>query len=336
MHFRTVVTDKVLKFSGSLCNNHMHWVRNVIDGVTGRVLELRTPGEAQPAQDGKLLCATMMTIGMNTDRALKVIQEQMGVTRATVNVASSSDFGVRTQRVFLSSPPSKAKHGNLFLGDFKHLSSEERQKPAGFRYSIALKDIDQNEETMLGFRIHALKDGVANYLIKPRSHQWEMFNDALMFRLGKMPHRLLDGDLVGRDGKLFGGKDMKSSDFSLDDLVLPVVGNGTVYPQNPSATAYRASIDRLKVTAEEMAEWKGHYRKAIVKPFDIQWDIARLSSTDNPLMLNLPVHTSQQTGRKIKQRKDTFLRMRFTLSEGDARVVVQELLQRNYEDWAKT
>ena len=337
MHFRTTVTDKVLKFKGSLSNNHMHWMRNEIDGFSGKVLDLRNDslpmGEA-PA--GKLLCATMVAIGMNTETALTVIQGEMGVTRATVNVASSSDFGVRAQRVFLSNPPVKTKYGNLlFLGDFKYLSSEERLKPRGFRYSIALRDVEQDEETVLGFRVHALREGVANYVIKPRSEQWEMFNEALTFRLGKMPHRLLDGDLIGSEGKVVGSREVSSSSYSLDDLVLPVVGTGTVYPVNPSATAYRSAIDRLKLTAETMSTWKGHYRKALLKPSDIQWDIVRLSSAENPLMLSLPSKISH-TGRKIKPRKETYLRLRFTLTEGDAKVVVQELLQRSYEDWTKS
>jgi len=325
MHFRTTVTHKAEKLRGWLVNNHKHWARNEIS-ATGQVLQLRptlAPPEAAP---GHLLTATLSVVGMNTAAAQRLIESEMGVTRATATSASSSDFGVRVQRVSLSNPPNRLKYGNLNLGDFKYSTPEERAKPGGFRYSVAIKS-PHLDQTFLAFRIAALKEGVANYVVNPRTPQWEIFNEALTFRLGKMPHMLLEGDLVG-EGKVVGGKELR--DMKLTDMVLPVIGPGIGYPTNPSATAYRSAIDRLKLTSKEMASWKGQYRKVLVTPLDIEWDVVKLSSGDNPLMLDL---SETATGRKVRGLKETFLRMRFTLKEGDPKVVIQELLQRPFNDW---
>jgi len=326
------LTHQAGQLRGSLANNHRHWARHEIDGLTGRVLQIRNqtiPSEPGPA--GKLLAATMLTVGMNTAAALALIQEQMGVERATSTVASTSDFGVRVQRVFLSNPPTRPKYGNLYLGDFKYLGKEERLKPRGFKYSIALKNVHAADETAYGLRIGALKEGVGNYTVNPRTSQFEIFNDALAFRLGKMAHQLIEGDLVG-EGKFIQGKDLLSEEYSFQDLVLPVVGEGAIYPKNPSATAYRTSIDRLGLKLEDLKKWKGSYRKALITPTDIEWDIVKLSSGDNPLMLDIE---NMPGGRKVTRGlKETYLRLRFTLTEGDPKVVIQELLQRPFNEWS--
>uniref|UniRef100_A0A0G4IEI4 TRUD domain-containing protein n=1 Tax=Chromera velia CCMP2878 TaxID=1169474 RepID=A0A0G4IEI4_9ALVE len=140
-----------------------------------------------------------------------------------------------------------------------------------------------------------------------KSVQRLLFNFAADMRIGQLADdgNVLVGDLVvdsvvsrgfplGRvplvEVRAVTESECVEGKFSLEEIVLPLPGAGAVYPQNVVQYTYKALLDRLGLSLNDLYNRKRHhslrltgsYRCPLVRPTDIMWDIRPCSLPHRP------------------------------------------------------
>lgn len=97
--------------------------------------------------------------------------------------------------------------------------------------------------------------------------------------------------LKGKEVKILTEDDIKSNKYSIEDVVLPLVGSRVKYPTNSSGEMYDALLkedglrkaDFNKMDDRELSLC-GDYRKIVIRPDDIEFEIKSYRDPLQPLL----------------------------------------------------
>jgi tRNA pseudouridine13 synthase len=131
-----------------------------------------------------------------------------------------------------------------------------------------------------------------------------LWNKVASFRIEKYGRTVVKGDLVLEDPahenvgrnraprvKVVTDDDVTASRYSIEDIVLPLIGANTRDPDNECSQAFdealktdHVSRDRLINVRDRDLHCVGDYRKVICRPTDIDYEILRYSDELQPLI----------------------------------------------------
>jgi tRNA pseudouridine13 synthase len=190
-----------------------------------------------------------------------------------------------------------------------------------------------------------------------------LWNKAASFRIDKMGRSIVEGDLVladpnengkaGRsngdgcpDVKVVTDEDVAMKRYSLEDVVLPLIGAKTRNPGNASGNVFDAVLKENNLTLEMIEQLderefqcSGDYRKLICRPTDVDFNIFEyvdelqpLLQTDYMKLNGMDVDRNSASGETAKREgKDPLLAMvvGFSLpSSSYATIFLRELMKR--------
>jgi tRNA pseudouridine13 synthase len=152
-------------------------------------------------------------------------------------------------------------------------------------------------KTMRMMFIHALQ-----------SYLW---NHVASFRIEKLGNQVIFGDLVlvdeknndstdnGTNGdtsgipavKVVTAEDVAAGSFTIEDIVLPLIGAGTRDPENECSKVYDEYLEKHGLTRKMLDQLKdrdfncaGDYRKVLCRPSDVDFEILEYKDSLTPLM----------------------------------------------------
>ena len=124
-----------------------------------------------------------------------------------------------------------------------------------------------------------------------------VWNKVASYRIDSMSREnVLEGDLVMVDDSsdevhLVTKEDIESSRFSLDDVVLPLVGTKSIYPSNEAGEMTKKLFGELGVTIDMIGKipdrdliMPGSYRKVICRPSDVSSNIIEYYDKLQPMI----------------------------------------------------
>jgi tRNA pseudouridine13 synthase len=132
-----------------------------------------------------------------------------------------------------------------------------------------------------------------------------LWNKAASFRIKNLGPEVVVGDLVlvssknlssGTDEpfpevKVVELDDINANRYSMEDVVLPLLGTKTQFPKNESGKLFENILTEHNVTAIMISEMlakdfnsAGDYRKLICRPTDVNFDIIEYSDELQPLL----------------------------------------------------
>jgi len=128
-----------------------------------------------------------------------------------------------------------------------------------------------------------------------------LWNHVASARVAKFGRHVVVGDLVhdsnssGKDAtvRVVSEADVSSNRYSIEDVVLPLVGTDTRYPENACGTLFAELLlkhgltdDGLfsKVASDRQLDVKGDYRKLICHPKDVDFEIVEYCDPLEPLL----------------------------------------------------
>jgi tRNA pseudouridine13 synthase len=143
-------------------------------------------------------------------------------------------------------------------------------------------------KTMRMMFIHALQ-----------SYLW---NHVASFRIEKLGQQVIVGDLVLIDEnnndstgipavKVVTAEDVAAGSFTIEDIVLPLIGAGTRDPENECSKVYDEYLEKQGLTRKMLEQSKdrdfncaGDYRKVLCRPSDVDFEILEYKDSLAPLM----------------------------------------------------
>jgi tRNA pseudouridine13 synthase len=142
-------------------------------------------------------------------------------------------------------------------------------------------------KTMRMMFIHALQ-----------SYLW---NHVASFRIEKLGQEVIVGDLVlvdennNEEGipavKVVTAADVAAGTYTIEDIVLPLIGAGTRDPENECGKVYDEYLEKQGLTRKMLDQLKdrdfncaGDYRKVLCRPSDVDFTIMEYKDTLAPLM----------------------------------------------------
>jgi tRNA pseudouridine13 synthase len=127
-----------------------------------------------------------------------------------------------------------------------------------------------------------------------------IWNRATSHRIAKMDRdKVLVGDLVPKEANGGGGErvhivtedDVGKQKYTLEDILVPVVGSKTVFPTNELGAVLKDLLSDLGLTVELFKQCQdreiranGDYRKAIIHPNDFDYSIKEYYHPLQPLL----------------------------------------------------
>lgn len=129
-----------------------------------------------------------------------------------------------------------------------------------------------------------------------------IWNKATSYRMSKMDNtKVLVGDLIPNPKKVENSteskvhivtkEDVESSTYTMEDVLVPVVGTKTVFPTNELGSVLKELLSELGLTIDMFQKCKdrevranGDYRKAIIHPKDFDYTIQEYYHPLQPLL----------------------------------------------------
>lgn len=185
-----------------------------------------------------------------------------------------------------------------------------------------------------------------------QSYVW---NSAASHRVQIGDGKVLVGDLIVLDKTVQVGskslspvkalteEDVASGKYSLEDIVLPLIGTKTQSPENECGKLMNSLLNKLGVTVEMMRKVEdrdmlcvGDYRNIICHPKDVDFSIVEYADPFQPLLQtdlmklnNIPVETAHQEDKTDKDSLLLGMVVGFSLpSSSYATIFMRELMKR--------
>lgn len=170
-----------------------------------------------------------------------------------------------------------------------------------------------------------------------------LWNHVASFRIAKLGLHVVEGDLVSDDNgnlsvHVVTAEDLSANKYALDDVVLPLVGRKTRYPNNASGDLYKTLLadkglqDGWMENAGALGA-DGDYRRLVCHPKDVDFDILEYHDPLEPL-IQTDLMKLDGIGIDFARRDDASkplyaMKVGFTLpSSSYATVALRELMKR--------
>jgi tRNA pseudouridine13 synthase len=129
-----------------------------------------------------------------------------------------------------------------------------------------------------------------------------LWNHVASFRIEKLGQEVIVGDLVLVDEnnsestgipavKVVTAADVAAGTYTIEDIVLPLIGANTRDPDNECSKVYDEYLEKQGLTRKMLDQLKdrdfncaGDYRKVLCRPSDVDFEILEYKDTLAPLM----------------------------------------------------
>ncbi|XP_046542705.1 pseudouridylate synthase 7 homolog [Haliotis rubra] len=186
-------------------------------------------------------------------------------------------------------------------------------------------------------------------LMYAHAYQSYVWNSMTSRRLAEFGYKVKVGDLViphsiNWEGR--GGDDESKlqptvvteenqSEYSIQDLVLPLPGHDVIYPDGEVGSWYRELMEKDDLDIDNMKQKNkdyslpGDYRHLLVTPRDVTWDVVTYNDFTVPLSQgDLDVMFNKPQPESVKEGKFRALRLEFSLpSSTYATMALREILK---------
>lgn len=181
------------------------------------------------------------------------------------------------------------------------------------------------------------------FLHAVQSYIW---NQVASHRIQVIGHSVVKGDLVyaregGSEVKVVSDDDLAAFTYSIEDVVLPLVGAKTIYPDNSCALLFDELLQTHNLARDCFSQVQdrelalvGDYRKLICHPSDVDFEVLEYKGTKQPLLqtdlMKLQgINVDLRSGTSDSDQRLYALRVGFTLPTSSyATIALRELMKR--------
>ncbi|XP_040199452.1 pseudouridylate synthase 7 homolog isoform X2 [Rana temporaria] len=198
-------------------------------------------------------------------------------------------------------------------------------------------------QLLRGLSQYGLKNIVTAFGIIPRnnrlmyihSYQSYVWNNMVSRRIEEYGLKVVPGDLVLKGATAVVLEENDIEGYSIHDIVMPLPGFDVIYPKHKLAAAYEEMLAADKLDIKNMRHkikdysLAGAYRKVLLRPQDVSWEIVSYDDTKIPLVRT---DLEKLEGKPLpvfnKDGKYKALKMEFSLpSSTYATMAIREVLK---------
>ncbi|KAM4675261.1 pseudouridylate synthase 7 homolog isoform 2-T2 [Discoglossus pictus] len=153
-------------------------------------------------------------------------------------------------------------------------------------------------QLLRGLSKYGLKNIVTAFGIIPRnnrlmyihSYQSYVWNNMVSKRIEEYGLNVVPGDLVLKGATAIAVDEDTVGSYTINDVVMPLPGFDVIYPKHKLAAAYEEILaaDNLDINnmRHRIKDYSlaGAYRKIIIKPHDVSWEVVAYDDTSIPLV----------------------------------------------------
>ncbi|XP_073475749.1 pseudouridylate synthase 7 homolog isoform X2 [Aquarana catesbeiana] len=153
-------------------------------------------------------------------------------------------------------------------------------------------------QLLRGLSKYGLKNIVTAFGIIPRnnrlmyihSYQSYVWNNMVSRRIEEYGLKVVPGDLVLKGATAVVVEENDIESYSIHDVVMPLPGFDVIYPKHKLAAAYEEMLAADKLDIKNMRHrikdysLAGAYRKLLIRPQDVSWEIVAYDDTRIPLV----------------------------------------------------
>ncbi|XP_067682997.1 pseudouridylate synthase 7 homolog [Haliotis asinina] len=227
--------------------------------------------------------------------------------------------------------------------------------------SAALKYVPSHHNIERTLLETLMKQGETNYanalqalprntrLMYAHAYQSYVWNAITSRRLAEFGYKVKVGDMVIPHNISWEGRGMddesklqpivvtdeNQSEYSMQDLVLPLPGHDVIYPSGKVGSWYRELMEKDGIDIDNMKQKNkdyslpGDYRHLLVTPRDVTWDVVTYNDFTVPLSQgDLDIMFNKPQPKSVNEGKFRALRLEFSLpSSTYATMALREILK---------